>query len=67
LAFYKDKLYVLGGGTSTEADSFNQIHAFDVQSRTWEKIKAKPGSDKFRVFMLNLIILHNVSFKNNIF
>jgi N-acetylneuraminic acid mutarotase len=44
LALYNNKLYVLGGGTSSDADAFHTIHAFDLRTRTWEKLTAKPGS-----------------------
>lgn len=42
LAFYKNKLYILGGGTSIEADGFDYLHAFDLQTKSWNIVRTHP-------------------------
>ena len=53
LAFYKSKVYVLGGGTSIDADGFNLIHAFNVQTRVWELLKTQPGKQHY--YIVNVV------------
>lgn len=42
LCVYKDRLILLGGGTSFEVNRFNALHGFNLATRSWEWIATKP-------------------------
>ncbi|KAH3820337.1 hypothetical protein DPMN_122083 [Dreissena polymorpha] len=45
---FKDKLYMIGGGTALTAFPLNEIDSFDIVSHRWEKVLTKPYHRKSR-------------------
>ncbi|XP_054278630.1 kelch domain-containing protein 10-like [Macrosteles quadrilineatus] len=50
VAYFEQRIYLLGGGTAHEAFDFQTVFAFNLTTNTWEKMNTRPDDKAREVF-----------------